>query len=84
MGTKTNPGSFDGYAAAEADEPIFVLLARDPDAPRLVELWASMRAEAIRRGEKPTSDHAKVEEARQTAEAMSVWRIRREIRKGAH
>jgi hypothetical protein len=30
MGTKSNPGPFDCYAKAEPDEPMFVLLARDP------------------------------------------------------
>jgi hypothetical protein len=30
MGTKNNPGSYDGHKAAESDEPMFVLLARDP------------------------------------------------------
>lgn len=43
MGTKDTPGKFDCYDAAEDDEPMFVLLARDPIAPLLVQLWANMR-----------------------------------------
>lgn len=43
MGTKNNPGKYDCYAAAEPDEPIFVLLARDPLAPILVSIWSSLR-----------------------------------------
>jgi hypothetical protein len=70
MGTKEEPGEFDVYHAAERDEPLFVLLARDPDAPGLVEVWASVR-EA--RGENP----AKVAEARACAEAMRAWRLAR-------
>lgn len=43
MGTKTNPGKFDCYAKAEPDEPVFVLLGRDPSAGPLVRLWAAIR-----------------------------------------
>jgi len=39
MGTKNNPGNYDCYENAEPDEPMFVLLARDPLAPFLVRLW---------------------------------------------
>lgn len=40
MGTKANPGRYDCYEKAEPDEPMFVLLARDPLAPDLVRKWA--------------------------------------------
>ena len=43
MGTKNNPGKFDCYEAAAPDEPMFILLARDPVAPYLVRIWASIR-----------------------------------------
>ena len=43
MGTKNNPGAFDCYANAEPDEPMFVLLGRDPLAPFLVSIWAKVR-----------------------------------------
>lgn len=43
MGTKNNPGAFDCYAAAEPDEPMFILLGRDKHAPTLVWLWAALR-----------------------------------------
>jgi hypothetical protein len=46
MGTKQNPGPFDCYAAAAPDEPMFVLLARDPLAPALVREWARQRSES--------------------------------------
>lgn len=42
MGTKNNPGQFDCYHAAEPDEPMFVLLGRDPIAPQLVSIWAAI------------------------------------------
>jgi len=64
MGTKNNPGTFDCYDNAEPDEPMFVLLARDPQAPRLVRSWADVRAMAV----------AKVAEARACADAMDAWR----------
>lgn len=40
MGTKNNPGKFDCYDAALPDEPMFVLLARDP----VVREWVRRRA----------------------------------------
>lgn len=67
MGTKNNPGAFDCYANAKPDEPMFILLARDRHAPRLVRLWAEIRAAE---GEDP----AKVAEARTCAAAMEAYR----------
>jgi hypothetical protein len=66
MGTKLKPGKFDCHAAAAPDEPMFVLLARDPSAHLLVGLWALIREEI---GEDPE----KIEEARGCAEAMTAW-----------
>ena len=76
MGTKNNPGRFDCYANAEPDEPMFVLLGRDLDAPELVQLWADRR-EA--RGEDP----AKVKEARDCAHQMARFRAKRESERRA-
>ena len=73
MGTKNNPSTFDCYANAEPDEPMFILLARDRTASFLVEAWAMQRSQAIDRGEKPESDRAMVKEAYACAEAMRVW-----------
>lgn len=67
MGTKNNPGKYDCYENADPDEPMFVLLARDPMAPILVELWASLRAQAA-------GNPSKVAEARQCAENMRKWK----------
>lgn len=66
MGTKNNPGKFDCYANAAPDEPMFILLGRDVDAPGLVRLWATLRE---RRGESPV----KVEEARDCADNMEAY-----------
>lgn len=43
MGTKNNPGAFDCYENAEPDEPMFILLGRDPLAPFLVSIWSKLR-----------------------------------------
>ena len=67
MGTKNNPGKFDCYANAEPDEPMFVLLARDPMAPILVRLWADLR-------EHNAGNPSKVSEARACAANMEAWR----------
>jgi hypothetical protein len=67
MGTKNNPGVFDCYEAADPDEPMFVLLGRDQDAPLCVRLWANIRKNL---GEDPE----KVAEAHACADAMEKWR----------
>lgn len=66
MATKNNPGKFDCYEAAEDDEPMFVLLARDRHAPALVWLWATLR-------ELDGEDAEKVTEAQMCAAAMMRW-----------
>lgn len=72
MGTKKDPGEFDCYEAARDDEPMFVLLARDPEAANLVETWAVARE--MRLGAKMTeADRRKVADARKCAKAMRRW-----------
>jgi hypothetical protein len=66
MGTKNNPGLYDCYDKAEPDEPMFVLLARDPKAPDLVRTWA-YRSDPLGAG-------PKFDEAMACAEAMDAWR----------
>jgi hypothetical protein len=44
MGTKNNPGKYDCFNKAEPDEPLFVLLGRDPQAAHLVSIWAKLRS----------------------------------------
>jgi hypothetical protein len=66
MGTKNKPGKFDCYANAEPDEPMFILLGRDPMAGALVRMWAEMRANT---GE----NSAKVKEALDCADALDAW-----------
>lgn len=72
MGTKNNPGKFDCYDKAEPDEPMFVLLARDSMAPRLVREWASCRIDSF----SPPTDDEKVLEARQCADDMVRWYVK--------
>ena len=74
MGTKKKPGDFDYYAKAAPDEPIFVLLGRDPDAPGAIEAWANLRAGRCLRSQR---ERAKVLEARRCARGMRRWRLRR-------
>ena len=69
MATKNNPGNHDCYANADPDEPMFILLARDPLAPILVRLWADLRAHAA-------GNPSKVSEAQHVAEDMIRWRTR--------
>jgi hypothetical protein len=74
MGTKNNPGNFDCYHNAMPDEPMFILLARDPNAPDLIERWADGRQCDIVRKVRPASDVGMVNEARDCARKMRKWR----------
>lgn len=82
MGTKNNPGKFDCYDVAEPDEPMFILLGRDPISPVLVEDWANRRIEAINKGQKPHEDWAKIGEARLVATQMRLYWRDRMVREG--
>ncbi len=67
MGTKNNPGAFDCYHAAADDEPMFILLGRDPTAPLLVALWMKLRIEL------GDTDNAKLLEAGKCSLAMNDY-----------
>ena len=67
MGTKKDPGEFDCYKEAKPDEPMFVLLARDPLAPNLVRRWAKRRLAA------GDANPEKIAEARACAKQMEEW-----------
>lgn len=75
MGTKNDPGEFDCYANALRDEPMFILLARDPDFARLVREWAVRRGQDIACGNRPGSDMPMVDEAYATATRGAKWRL---------
>ena len=74
MGSKAQPGRFDCYANALPEEPMFILLARDPDFYRLVNEWANHRERDIMIGDRPASDSALVSEARICAAQGANWR----------
>ena len=75
MGTKANPCAHDCYAKALPDEPMFVLLARDLDAPRVVEEWARLRKIDVDTGLRPKEDAVLVNEAYECARAIAAdWR----------
>lgn len=73
MSTKENPGRFDCYREAEPNEPIFVLLARDPIGPAAVRAWAMKAHEA-------GHDPDKIMEALAVAAAMDKWRLEYDAR----
>lgn len=68
MSTKNNPGSYNCYANADPDEPMFVLLGRDPTAALLVRLWASLR-----RNMTSSLEPEKFENALRCAEELEAW-----------
>lgn len=43
MSTKDMAGAYDCYESAEQNEPMFVLLARDPQAPDTIRWWVEER-----------------------------------------
>lgn len=74
--------------AAEPDEPMFVLLARDPFAPQLTNIWALLRigaytqartefarlSDIAARRQPEANDAAKAQEAALCAVAMIDWK----------
>lgn len=67
MGTKNKPGTFDCYAAAAPDEPMFTLLGRDPVASILVNLWVRIRRTI------GCTEPEKLAEAELCAGNMAAW-----------
>jgi len=74
VATKNEELASGCFSRAMPDEPMFVLLARDPSAPSLVESWAHRRATEIGQGNRPESDKAQVGEAYALASKMRAWR----------
>ena len=68
MNTKADPSPNDGYTKADPNEPMFVLLARDPQAPLLIRQWA--RDRRLREG----MADPKAAEALEIADAMEAYR----------
>ena len=66
MSTKLEPGKFDCLSKLADDEPFFVLRAKDPHAPVIVELWAALR-------EVECGPADKFAEARRCAADMRLW-----------
>ena len=73
MGTKQNPGQFDCYENAKDDEPMFVLLARDPLAPQVVEFWANLKL-TLKPPPQTLRTLKKSTEAMGCARSMKVWK----------
>lgn len=73
MGTKNDPGEFDCYANAEPNEPMFVLLGRDPTASIVVTFWNALRAEM--KGLNTEDLDKKGKEAANCAQAMESWAL---------
>lgn len=57
------------YVLCDPDEPFFVLLGRDPQAPRLVDNWANLRSYSTDPDDAPKSKQAK-----EIAVAMAKYR----------
>lgn len=72
--TKTHPGSFRCWEAAFPDEPVFVILGRDPAAPATLEFWAHER---VRQDKTHTpDDKSRIAAAIDEAKDMAEWRQR--------
>lgn len=70
MSTKLNPGKYDCFSKLAADEPYFVLRAKDPVAPRVIEEWVQQRT-ALGQDSNP-----KLKEALDVGVEMMTWRAR--------
>jgi hypothetical protein len=75
MGTKLQELRDGCFARAMDDEPMFVLLARDEQAPTRVRDWATQRKSDVSLGRKPASDMDQVNYAFQLADQMEAWRL---------
>ena len=76
MGTKNNPGDFDCYANAHPDEPMFVLLGRDPHGGNSVRAWAAAyKRRKKAQGQWDERAIKKHDEAIVCAEQMDVWYV---------
>lgn len=76
MGTKQNPGEFDAYAKALPDEPMFILLGRDANAPALILDWIMERQSRVQKGHITTTPELlkQLTEATQCVSDMLLWR----------
>jgi hypothetical protein len=72
MGTKKDPGNHDCYAKAAPDEPMFILLARDPIAPLLIRIWADLKSQLDGFGPDGNGT-SQVKEALQAGQAFVAW-----------
>lgn len=72
MATKNNPGEFDCYSKAERDEPMFVLLGRDPCAALVVRVWIALRRFMGQPGQR-----AQLIEAEACARSMEQWAMQK-------
>lgn len=73
MSTKNHPSVFNCYKAALPDEPMFVMLARDPAAPETLRHWANQRRLL---GKVATEDDQdRIAEALALASRMENWRL---------
>lgn len=83
ISTKEHPSPFDGMEKAAPDEPVFTLIARDPDAPDTVRHWAYIRRKRISSDiidlgsaevpEDLLNDLRRCLEAEDIAEEMDAW-----------
>lgn len=69
------PG-FDWSKTPLAGEPHFVLMARDPQAPGLLLMWAQEREAGVEEGRYPGTDAEVVAAMRRLAREMKAWRDR--------
>jgi hypothetical protein len=67
MWSKSKPGPFDRYAEAAPEEPVFVLLGRDPVSTFLVSLWIGVHG--VMGGNSP----AEALDAAQCSLALEQW-----------
>jgi hypothetical protein len=74
MGSKKFPDKFAGHGRALPEEPIFTLLARDPQFGTLVREWAARRHAEIMCGVRPHADQAQVAAALDCATDGEAWR----------
>jgi hypothetical protein len=64
---------YDCLAKLESDEPCFVLIGRDREAPAVIKIWATLWLQEISLGLRPEADRPQVTQALKIARDMEIW-----------
>lgn len=71
---KSSPGVYDCHSKANEDEPMFVLLGRDPTAAIIVRIWTKLRCRIMKNI--TTEELDQLQDAIECADEMEKYAIK--------